>query len=231
MVGYRNPKLAEALKTMGFVERHGFGIYEARKTMEANGNLPPEFQLDGNRVTVVLRKLDLDALAAKAAELVCCNSLFHFHREREIQFIRIPDVNSLGGISGYVGVTKSAPRNPPKTKKEAAIEAVKKYTASYFVCDVDAVDPNNPQPENLDTAPFSHPIKMARIMYVLHKLFGVEESEMQETLSDSFHTPEEREADEREFRRLLGECSSIVEIEESIAREVKEPRVNALIGR
>ena len=81
VVGYRNPKLAEALKTMGFVERHGFGIYEARKAMEKNGNPPPEFQLDGNRVTVILRKLDLDALVAKAAELGCCQALFQLKRD------------------------------------------------------------------------------------------------------------------------------------------------------
>lgn len=35
---YRNPNLAEAMKTLGFVQRFGVGIATAQKAMVANGN-------------------------------------------------------------------------------------------------------------------------------------------------------------------------------------------------
>lgn len=52
---YRNPILAAALKNMGFVQRFGFGIAEARRAMAANGNPPPEFQVEPTNVMVTLR--------------------------------------------------------------------------------------------------------------------------------------------------------------------------------
>ncbi|WP_395791706.1 ATP-binding protein [Aquimonas sp.] len=52
---YRNPILAAALKNMGFVQRFGFGIAEARRAMAANGNPPPEFQVEPTNVLATLR--------------------------------------------------------------------------------------------------------------------------------------------------------------------------------
>lgn len=52
---YRNPILAGALKNMGFVQRFGFGIAEARRAMAANGNPAPEFQVEATNVLVTLR--------------------------------------------------------------------------------------------------------------------------------------------------------------------------------
>jgi len=51
---YRNPVLADALKTLGFAQRFGFGIPFVRKALLANGNLLPEFdaQPEYFRVTV-----------------------------------------------------------------------------------------------------------------------------------------------------------------------------------
>ena len=52
---YRNPILAGVLKNMGFVQRFGFGIAEARRAMAANGNPPPDFQVEATNVLVTLR--------------------------------------------------------------------------------------------------------------------------------------------------------------------------------
>jgi ATP-dependent DNA helicase RecG len=52
---YRNPVLAGVLKTMGFVQRFGFGIAEARSAMLANGNPPLEFQVEATTVLAILR--------------------------------------------------------------------------------------------------------------------------------------------------------------------------------
>ena len=52
---YRNPVLAGVLKTMGFVQRFGFGIPEARKALEANGNPLPEFEIQATTVLAILR--------------------------------------------------------------------------------------------------------------------------------------------------------------------------------
>jgi len=52
---YRNPILAGVLKNMGFVQRFGFGIAEARRAMAANGNPAPEFQVEATNVLATLR--------------------------------------------------------------------------------------------------------------------------------------------------------------------------------
>ncbi len=52
---YRNPILAGVLKNMGFVQRFGFGIAEARRAMAANGNPAPEFLVEATSVLVTLR--------------------------------------------------------------------------------------------------------------------------------------------------------------------------------
>lgn len=53
---YRNPTLAEALKSLGFIERFGVGIAIARDRLARNGNPPPEFIVEDEHVAVVLRR-------------------------------------------------------------------------------------------------------------------------------------------------------------------------------
>lgn len=52
---YRNPILAGVLKNMGFVQRFGFGIAEARRAMAANGNPAPTFKVEPSNVLAELR--------------------------------------------------------------------------------------------------------------------------------------------------------------------------------
>jgi ATP-dependent DNA helicase RecG len=52
---YRNPVLAGVLKNMGFVQRFGFGIAEARRAMAGNGNPAPEFQVEPTNIMVIVR--------------------------------------------------------------------------------------------------------------------------------------------------------------------------------
>ena len=52
---YRNPVLAGVLKTLGFVQRFGFGIAEARRALQANGNPLPAFEVQATHVLVTLR--------------------------------------------------------------------------------------------------------------------------------------------------------------------------------
>lgn len=52
---YRNPSLAEALRVLGFVQRFGVGIATARRELQANGNPPPEFEVNRSNVGVTLR--------------------------------------------------------------------------------------------------------------------------------------------------------------------------------
>ncbi|MGQ0711210.1 MAG: ATP-binding protein [Rhodoferax sp.] len=60
---YRNPVLASVLKTMGFVQRFGFGIAEARRAMQANGNPPLEFQVEDTMVLATVRSVSQGAQA------------------------------------------------------------------------------------------------------------------------------------------------------------------------
>ena len=53
---YRNPSLAEAMKNQGFMERFGMGIPLARRALEANGNPPPEFDVQDTFVFATIRK-------------------------------------------------------------------------------------------------------------------------------------------------------------------------------
>jgi ATP-dependent DNA helicase RecG len=43
---YRNPAIAAALKTLGFVQRFGAGIAEANRALAANGNPPVHFEVE-----------------------------------------------------------------------------------------------------------------------------------------------------------------------------------------
>jgi ATP-dependent DNA helicase RecG len=53
---YRNPNVAEAMKTLGFVQRFGVGIATARRQLSDNGNPPPEFQVQPNHVLAIVRR-------------------------------------------------------------------------------------------------------------------------------------------------------------------------------
>ncbi len=53
---YRNPNIADVMKTFGFIQRFGRGILIAENEMKRNGNPPLEFRVDQNAVVVVLRK-------------------------------------------------------------------------------------------------------------------------------------------------------------------------------
>jgi ATP-dependent DNA helicase RecG len=53
---YRNPGLADVMKTWGFVQRFGRRIMTARSEMQRNGNPPPEFTVTPSLVTCTLRR-------------------------------------------------------------------------------------------------------------------------------------------------------------------------------
>lgn len=53
---YRNPVLAEAMKSMDYVNRYGYGIQRAQDLLAANGNPPPEFEIDDKVFLVTLRR-------------------------------------------------------------------------------------------------------------------------------------------------------------------------------
>jgi ATP-dependent DNA helicase RecG len=53
---YRNPSVASVLKTLGFVQRFGFGIAEARRALKANGNPDLEFQVEPTIVLATVRR-------------------------------------------------------------------------------------------------------------------------------------------------------------------------------
>ena len=52
---YRNPLIASVLKMLGFVQRFGFGIAETRRSLEANGNPPIEFEVQPANVLAIVR--------------------------------------------------------------------------------------------------------------------------------------------------------------------------------
>lgn len=53
---YRNPVLAEAMKSMNYVNRYGYGIQRAQELLSANGNPPAEFQIDDRVFLVIIRR-------------------------------------------------------------------------------------------------------------------------------------------------------------------------------
>lgn len=55
LTDYRNPSLADSMKTLGIVERFGFGISAARKSCAANGNPAPEFDARPTHVLARIR--------------------------------------------------------------------------------------------------------------------------------------------------------------------------------
>jgi ATP-dependent DNA helicase RecG len=55
---YRNPVLAEAARTLGFVNRYGRGIAIAQDEMARNGSPPIKFVLGGNYFLAVVQRRD-----------------------------------------------------------------------------------------------------------------------------------------------------------------------------
>jgi ATP-dependent DNA helicase RecG len=53
---YRNPYLAEAMRNLGYVEKFGVGLAIARRELAANGNPPPEFEVNPSHVVAVVRR-------------------------------------------------------------------------------------------------------------------------------------------------------------------------------
>lgn len=53
---YRNPVIAEALKSLGFVNRFGYGVQRAQALLADNGNPPAEFEFDEHSVLVKIRR-------------------------------------------------------------------------------------------------------------------------------------------------------------------------------
>jgi len=53
---YRNPVLAEALKTMGYVNKFGYGIQRAEALLREHGNPSAEFEIDDKVFGVTIRR-------------------------------------------------------------------------------------------------------------------------------------------------------------------------------
>jgi len=53
---YRNPVIAEALKSMGYVNRFGYGVQRAQALLAENGNPPATFEFDEQSVLVKIQK-------------------------------------------------------------------------------------------------------------------------------------------------------------------------------
>lgn len=53
---YRNPVIAEALKTMGYVNKFGYGIQRTEALLQDNGNPPAEFEIDDKVFGVTIRR-------------------------------------------------------------------------------------------------------------------------------------------------------------------------------
>lgn len=55
---YRNPVIAEAMKSLGFVNRFGYGVQRAQMLLVQNGNPPAEFEFDQHSFLVrIFRRL------------------------------------------------------------------------------------------------------------------------------------------------------------------------------
>jgi len=55
VTAYRNPSLAEAMRTLGYAERFRLGLQIVKKSLEKNGNPPAEFRIDEHFVHVTIR--------------------------------------------------------------------------------------------------------------------------------------------------------------------------------
>ena len=54
VTSYRNPTIAEAMKSLGFMERFGTGIQRARAALRDNGNPAPEFAVEDPFISVTV---------------------------------------------------------------------------------------------------------------------------------------------------------------------------------
>ena len=54
-VDYRNPNLADALKTLGFVQRFGLGILIAQSSLAQAGHPEVEFTVDQSGISAIIR--------------------------------------------------------------------------------------------------------------------------------------------------------------------------------
>ena len=52
---YRNPNLAEAMRTLGYVQRFGVGIPTARRLLTEAGHPTPEFEVNDTHVRATIR--------------------------------------------------------------------------------------------------------------------------------------------------------------------------------
>jgi ATP-dependent DNA helicase RecG len=57
LTDYRNPNLAEAMRTLGFVQHFGAGIPTARRELARNGNPPLEFNIQPTYIGAIVRKI------------------------------------------------------------------------------------------------------------------------------------------------------------------------------
>lgn len=53
---YRNPVVAECMKSLGYVNRFGYGVQRAEALLQQNGNPPPEFQINDKVFLVTIRR-------------------------------------------------------------------------------------------------------------------------------------------------------------------------------
>ena len=53
---YRNPVIAECMKSLGYVNRFGYGIQRAQKLLADNGSPPAEFQIDDKVFLATIRR-------------------------------------------------------------------------------------------------------------------------------------------------------------------------------
>ena len=53
---YRNPTIAEVMKNMGFMQQFGMGIPTAREKLQANGNPPVQFDVNGTFVVATVKR-------------------------------------------------------------------------------------------------------------------------------------------------------------------------------
>jgi ATP-dependent DNA helicase RecG len=60
---YRNPVIAEAMKTLGYINRYGRGIQRSIDTLSANGNPPPVFDADERAFRAVIRGREIQPVS------------------------------------------------------------------------------------------------------------------------------------------------------------------------
>ncbi len=67
LVDYRNPRLADAMKVLGFVQRFGIGIQTAQRAMRENGNPEIIFDVDQTMVRCIVKAAFLESASNNAS--------------------------------------------------------------------------------------------------------------------------------------------------------------------